>query len=180
MQQTNFKYVNITLRHMERDIRSWLDEKKNDPLTEGIVKATKESEMAKLTFKLHAGREMSDEEIEAHIRRGWSYMKAIFGYDKAVEVSRAAGTITTVASAIMLNHFESFADTELRKRHLEKLSYIPTLSTNIVEVLAEFNSCTGERIGTQLAQIVPMTDGERDAFRQSYEVIDHTDNTTRH
>lgn len=173
----NTKYVNITLRHTERDLNSWLTERTRDALTENIVKATKSSELALFALQSRLGRELSPDEIEAHLRRGWSYMRNILGTDQAVRLTKNAGTVTTVAATLMLDEIETFQDLTRKQKYLDELLYVPTLSRNIVELLAEHNGCDGKSIGEKLASVVSMTDAERESFRQSCEHIDFSTRT---
>lgn len=170
------KHLKITLDHMRREMHEWLNHthRKSDLTTLHIIKLIRESEISIMAIKTLMGRDLSDDEVSAHIARGWSYLKAIYGHDKAVEVVNHAGACSTIASAVMLDHFASMPATDEHMQTLANISYVPTLSSNIVEILAEHNGETGESVGLQLAAIVPMTDVERRDFEKQCQGIDYS------
>lgn len=164
---------------MAPDLETWLIVPIRDQITESVVIPTRRSQMAHMTMQRCAGRPVSQDEHEAHARRGWSYMGAILGHHVALEVTRQIGLLTVVGSAAMMDYFCNLEAGARRNRHLKELSYPATLCQNMLEVLAEYGGMDGAPIASQITSIVPLVDSDRAALHEYAKTVDFS-STRRH
>ncbi len=172
--EQNPKYARVTTEHLSVDLSEWCIEFGLDKIADSLVKNISDSDMSMMMLRKRIGREICDVELHAHIRRAWSYLKEIYGEYQAQVIVSKAGTITIIGAIVMLDNVSRTKDAESLNKLLSTVAFVPTLSTNVVDLIAEFNGIKGDQIIPWITEVVPMTDNERSLLIEKASVFDYS------
>lgn len=110
-----------------------------------------------------------DEEAVVAMRKGWAFLKAIFGEAVAVPLVCHAGIMAVVGAQRTL--FGIGGEPEYVR---DKISIPATIVANICDAVAEYNCVEGERVITHLLNDIPLTTTDRDLVVSTVKFIDYT------
>ena len=169
----NQTYAEITLEYLRHGIEYWNNNRQSDQDADAIVETLKGSEIAKMQLTRVTGP-LCDSEVEAHVRRGWSYAKVLYGQDLANHLATQAGSIIAISTAITLANYQQESAHKGSTEFLRRVAFIPTACYNLVDLIAEHRGIKGEVVSKTLASEVPMTVEERDLFMGYCEAVDYS------
>jgi hypothetical protein len=101
-------------------------------------------------------------------------MKQIYGEEQALLIVKKSGTVAVVGTALMLENLGRTTDPNELNRVLSTVAFIPTITTSIVDLMAEFNGTKAEVIIPWIMDVIPMTSRERTMLEERAGGIDYT------
>ncbi len=174
--EQNPKYARVTSEHLKYPIMNWIFDAatQQDQIANSIASSIRNSDMSVMSMCERIGRRLTEEEVDAQVRRGWSYMKELCGEEQAIQIVKKSGTVVVVAAAVMLENLSRTTDPAELGRILDTVAFIPTLTTSIVDLMAEFNGTKADTIIPWITDVIPMTTRERTMLEERASGLDYT------
>ena len=140
-----------------------------DAVSDRIIELLDSDENVKMLLMRNMYQaQVNDEAIEA-MRKGWTFLKTVFGEAVALPLLGHAGIAAVVGAQRTLYGIGSE-----RESVYNRISVPATIVANICDTLAEYNCVDGERVMTHLLNDIPLTTPDRETVTEVAKRIDYT------